>query len=124
MHRGRGVSNSSGPSLSDQIRVLVVGDSGVRATRRIGIGCLGHRLIFVQCVRMQVGKTVLSHLVCKGEVLPNSSYTVGCSTEVKVPPLLPLSLFPQPHSQRVWCPLRVRWCVRVRVRVRWLGSDS
>jgi hypothetical protein len=35
MHRGRGVSNSSGPSLSDQIRVLVVGDSGVRATRRI-----------------------------------------------------------------------------------------
>lgn len=59
MHRGRGVSNSSGPSLSDQIRVLVVGDSGI-------------------------GKTVLSHLVCKGEVLPNSSYTIGCSTEVKI----------------------------------------
>jgi hypothetical protein len=35
---------------------------------------------------VQIGKTVLSHLVCKGEVLPNSSYTIGCSTEVKVPP--------------------------------------
>jgi hypothetical protein len=80
---------------------------------------------------VQVGKTVLSHLVCKGEVLPNSSYTVGCSTEVKVRVRLgpaPFSLqrslmtmsWPCVSDDVCMCDL----CVRARCAVRVHRSTS
>ena len=31
-----------------------------------------------------VGKTSLVHLICHGEVLGNSSWTIGCSVEVRI----------------------------------------
>ncbi|VDM23235.1 unnamed protein product [Hydatigera taeniaeformis] len=49
----------------DRLKVIVVGDSGV-------------------------GKTAFVHLLCYEQVLPNPSWTVGCSIE--------LSIFPRPGS--------------------------
>lgn len=43
----------------NKVKILVVGDSGV-------------------------GKTSLVHLICHGEVLGNSSWTIGCSVEVRI----------------------------------------
>jgi Rab-like protein 3 len=52
-------SHSTGPSVSDKVRILVVGD-------------------------MSVGKTSLVHLICEGKVLSNPYWTIGCKTEVKL----------------------------------------
>ncbi|XP_045116050.1 rab-like protein 3 isoform X2 [Portunus trituberculatus] len=43
----------------NKVKILVVGDSGV-------------------------GKTSLVHLICHGEALGNSSWTIGCSVEVRI----------------------------------------
>lgn len=43
----------------NKVKILVVGDSGV-------------------------GKTSLVHLICHGEILGNSSWTIGCSVEVRI----------------------------------------
>ncbi|XP_076282599.1 rab-like protein 3 isoform X2 [Lasioglossum baleicum] len=43
----------------DKVKIIVVGDSGV-------------------------GKTSLTHLICQQQTIPNPSWTIGCSVEVKL----------------------------------------
>ena len=51
--------SASGPSVSDKVRVYVVGD-------------------------MSVGKTSLLSVLCEGKVHLSSTWTVGCNIETKV----------------------------------------
>ena len=62
----------------DKVKILVVGDSGNTERRK------RMKLISSVSVVLGVGKSCLVHLICKGDVLKQGGWTVGCTVDVLV----------------------------------------